>query len=261
MIDIIIPAYNCTKTLDRTLGSLVAQTSKNFKVYIIDDESQENIKPIADKYTDLLDITYHRNEKNVGCGMSRQVGIDISDSEYFMFLDSDDVFMPTTIELFTNFVKGYSDIDLVASHFYRRNLDGSLRLFDKGYTWCHGKLYKRSFFDKYEIRYNPKFTVWCDDGYLNTKCFELAKAMMIPTPTYIWIDENPNAITKQWCIKPERNKLFLESMIDAYTFILKHKDKVYSLKHTLEKIKPEIVTEEEKALYNILKEMEEKYGA
>ena len=37
MIDVIIPAYNCTATLDRTLGSLVAQFNKNFKVTIVDD--------------------------------------------------------------------------------------------------------------------------------------------------------------------------------------------------------------------------------
>lgn len=261
MIDVIIPAYNCTKTLDRTLSSLVAQTSKNFKVHIIDDESQEDIKTIVNRYIDLLDITYHRNEKNVGCGMSRQVGIDVSNSEYFMFLDSDDVFMPNTIEIFNRFVQDHPEIELAMSYFYSRNLDGSLHLLDKGYTWCHGKLYKRSFFEKYEIRYNPKFTMWCDDGYLNTKCFELTQAMMVPIPTYIWIDENPEAITKVWATNPERNKLFLESMIDAYTFILKHKDKVHSLKHTLKKIEPEIVTEEEKALYNTLMEMQEKYGA
>ena len=34
MIDVIIPAYNCTATLDRTLGSLVSQFHKNFKVTI-----------------------------------------------------------------------------------------------------------------------------------------------------------------------------------------------------------------------------------
>ena len=53
MIDIIIPAYNCSQTLNRTLGSLVAQTDSNFKVIIVDDCSTENIKPIIDRYNSV----------------------------------------------------------------------------------------------------------------------------------------------------------------------------------------------------------------
>ena len=72
MIDVIIPAYNCTKTLDRTMGSLVAQFNKNFKVIVVDDCSTEDIKSIVEQYAHLLDIKYVRNEKNMKCGMSRQ---------------------------------------------------------------------------------------------------------------------------------------------------------------------------------------------
>ena len=42
MINVIIPAYNCSKTLGRTLASLVAQTDQNFEVIIIDDGSIDN---------------------------------------------------------------------------------------------------------------------------------------------------------------------------------------------------------------------------
>ena len=64
MIDVIIPAYNCKSTLERTLGSLVAQTDPNFKVIIVDDCSTEDIKSIVDDYSSKLKITYIRNEEN-----------------------------------------------------------------------------------------------------------------------------------------------------------------------------------------------------
>jgi glycosyltransferase involved in cell wall biosynthesis len=47
---IIIPAYNCSKTLGRTLDSLVQQTNKEFSVVIIDDCSTENILDIINSY-------------------------------------------------------------------------------------------------------------------------------------------------------------------------------------------------------------------
>lgn len=261
MVDVIIPSFNCTKTLDRTLLSLVNQTKKEFKVYVIDDASQEDIESIVRMYDTQLDIHYSKNSTNVGCGMSRQVGIDLSSSDYFIFLDSDDVLIPTAIETFYTFINKHPDIEMAMSYFYRKNIDNSYMLFANGCTWCHGKLYKRSLFEKYNIRYNPKFSMWCDDGYLNTKCFELTKVMVIPQPTYIWIDENPEAITKVWeKYHPERNELYLEAMVDAYNFVLSHKQNLCTIKSVIDGITFTIDTPKEKALYDTLMELQEKYG-
>ena len=93
MINVIIPAYNCSKTLGRTLASLVAQTDQNFEVIIVDDCSTENIKNIIDDYSNKLKIIYIRNKKNIGCGMSRKVGFDNATQKFIIFLDLDECFM------------------------------------------------------------------------------------------------------------------------------------------------------------------------
>ena len=71
MIDVIIPAYNCEKTLARTLSSLVAQTDSDFHTIVVDDCSTQDIKSIVNDFSKQLNITYIRNEANMGCGMSR----------------------------------------------------------------------------------------------------------------------------------------------------------------------------------------------
>jgi glycosyltransferase involved in cell wall biosynthesis len=71
MIDIIIPAYNCSKTLYKTLSSLETQTDNNFKVIVVDDCSTEDIASIIKEKQSHLNITYIRKEKNEGCGMAR----------------------------------------------------------------------------------------------------------------------------------------------------------------------------------------------
>ena len=103
MIGVIIPAYNCRETLDRTLSSLGAQTDKNFKVYLVDDCSKEPLEDIVEKFKGTINIKYIKKEKNEGCGMARQTGIDACEEEYFTFLDSDDVLMPYTIALFNSY--------------------------------------------------------------------------------------------------------------------------------------------------------------
>jgi glycosyltransferase involved in cell wall biosynthesis len=263
MIDVIIPSYNCSKTLGRTLSSLVAQTNTNFKVIIVDDNSKEDIKSIVDTYKDALDITYVRNNTNLGCGMSRQVGIDSSSSEYFTFLDSDDMFMPYTIEVFEYSINKSPDCDLFMSYFVRsyNSGDSAIYIDTQGFTWCHGKLYKREFFNKYGIRYKQKFSMWCDDAYLNFKCFELAKSMCIPVPMHVWTLNNPNSITKTRVDHKSDDKLWLESIIDACEFVLQYKDKLETLSLTLDTLSYDVTDDDEMALYNKLIEMRDKYGA
>ena len=93
MIDIIITAYNAHKTIVKTLLSIEKQTLKKLvKVYIIDDHSQKDYNYLLELFENKLDITIIRNEKNLGPGLSRQKGLDISKNEYIVFIDSDDVF-------------------------------------------------------------------------------------------------------------------------------------------------------------------------
>ena len=116
-IEIIIPAYNCKKTLHRTLYSLECQTDTNFSVHIIDDCSTEDLTSIINMHKSL-NIRFTRNEKNLGCGMTRQVGIDSTYADYIAFLDSDDVLMPYTVEVWRNQAMIDPSADLFHSYFY-----------------------------------------------------------------------------------------------------------------------------------------------
>ena len=71
-------------------------------------------------YTGQLHIQYIRNPKNVGCGMSRQVGIDCGKSSHFCFLDSDDMFMPYTVEVFNAAIDDDPNLELLCGSFYEQ---------------------------------------------------------------------------------------------------------------------------------------------
>ena len=91
MIDIIIPVYNTPiSDLERCLNSILEQSYKNYKVYIIDDGSVETIKKFLDDYTkDKLNFVV-KHILNAGVSNARNIGIEISTNEYITFIDSDD---------------------------------------------------------------------------------------------------------------------------------------------------------------------------
>lgn len=223
--EIIIPAYNCTKTLNRTLASLEAQTYNDFYVHIIDDNSTENILPIVNQHMLNLKIKITRNEKNLGCGMTRQIGIDLTDADFIAFLDSDDVLMPYTVETWANMALTNPEYDIFHSYFYEQKKvegDSALILHKNGFTWCHGKLYKTEFIRKWNIKNLPEVK-YSDDSFFNSMCTELGKVTVIPIATYIWIN-NPDSITrsKESLYEVEKYYDFIHAMRLSIEFVYKN---------------------------------------
>lgn len=92
-ISIIIPCYNCAKTLDRCLDSVFSQTYPNVEVIAVNDGSRDNtldiLKDYAEKHSSLKII----NKKNAGVSSARNDAIKIATGDYIEFLDSDDNFL------------------------------------------------------------------------------------------------------------------------------------------------------------------------
>ena len=236
MINVIIPAYNCRTTLGRTLSSLVAQTDPNFEVIVVDDCSTEDIKSIVDDYTNKLNIIYIRNEQNLGCGMSRQVGIDNATQKFITFLDSDDMFMPYTIETFNSIIEANPDTEYLHSYFYEQIVidnNPAIYLWKDNYTACHGKLYNVELIKKYGIRNSP-LVKWADDSFFNSMCSELMNMSIISVPTVLWTN-NKNSVMRRQDIERDASvkEDFLNAMLLSAEFVLKQKGHVDHLQNTI----------------------------
>ena len=239
MINVIIPAYNCRTTLDRTLSSLIAQTDPNFEVIVVDDCSTEDIKSIVDDYTNKLNIIYIRNEQNLGCGMSRQVGIDNATQKFITFLDSDDMFMPYTIETFNSIIETNPDTEYLHSYFYEQIVidnNPAIYLWKDNYTACHGKLYNVELIKKYGIRNSP-LVKWADDSFFNSMCSELMNMSIINVPTVLWTN-NKNSIMRRQDVERDASvkEDFLNAMLLSAEFVLKQKGHIDHLQNTIEGI-------------------------
>lgn len=91
---IVIPNYNNEEWLEKCINSLKQQTYKNWKVYIIDDQSTDNSMSIIKSCTKGINAEIVENEIKLYNGGSRNVGIlkakNDNHNGYLIFIDSDD---------------------------------------------------------------------------------------------------------------------------------------------------------------------------
>ena len=100
MVSIIIPHFNRSALLKDSIASVLKQTSKDWELIIVDDESNEkefdSIKSLADLDTRIKLLK--RVSQYKGPSACRNEGVAVSKGEYLVFLDSDDALAPFCIE-------------------------------------------------------------------------------------------------------------------------------------------------------------------
>ena len=100
---IIIPNYN-SKYLRRTLESVKKQTFANWEAIVIDNNSTVDVSNIISDYSDDRFKFYKIENKGI-IAKSRNYGILKSNSEYILFLDSDDWWKPEKLSILRDFIK------------------------------------------------------------------------------------------------------------------------------------------------------------
>lgn len=100
MVSIITPVYNREEFIDECVQSILNQTFKDWELILIDDCSQDSSTTIINNYvkSDSRIKSYFFNE-NVGAGVARNKGIEISTNRFIAFLDSDDYWHKDKLEL------------------------------------------------------------------------------------------------------------------------------------------------------------------
>lgn len=90
-VSIIITAYNCEKSIERCIDSVVNQTMQDFELIIVNDGSVDETENIILKNKEKLGqkLKYYYKE-NTGVADTRNYGLNHATGEYIMYIDSDD---------------------------------------------------------------------------------------------------------------------------------------------------------------------------
>ena len=104
-ISIIIPAYNAEKYLQETLESIFAQDYPSVEIIVVDDGSTDSTSNIVESYSHDSRVQYIY-KLNSGTAKSRNVGIKRASGDFLMFVDADDLLVPTAIsQLMSSFLE------------------------------------------------------------------------------------------------------------------------------------------------------------
>lgn len=99
-VSIITPVYNVERCIEKTINSIINQSSKNFELLLIDDGSKDKSIEIAEKLLINSDVNYRIiSQENSGVSAARNYGISEAKGEYVCFLDSDDYIHKDYIKL------------------------------------------------------------------------------------------------------------------------------------------------------------------
>ena len=94
---IVIPLYNKAAAVTHTLESVLAQTLTDFEVLIIDDGSTDGGAEVVKVWLDSAGDSRFQllSQANAGVSATRNRGIGLTQGEYLIFLDADDLWEPT----------------------------------------------------------------------------------------------------------------------------------------------------------------------
>ena len=113
---IIMPAFNCEHFIDEAIQSVVNQTYENWELILIDDGSTdrtwEKIQEWQASDKRILGFTQANSGKP---SKARNRGVEKATGDYICFLDSDDYFSTSKLQLFNQFFNKHKQIELCFS--------------------------------------------------------------------------------------------------------------------------------------------------
>ena len=242
---VLIPCYNCQKTIDRCLQSVLKQKYTNYKIYVVNDCSTDDTAQILNKYKQLGQIYYlQNNQENKSAVVARKDLIKAAKQDYILFLDSDDQFTDNAFQTYVNLIEQYN-LDIVITDFYVNKLNQNVLQFSsscnddqiiviKGafdfsfkiyhYFLLWNKAIKRQVAQQIQVQ--DKYIYGCDDHMFAMQLYLNATTLGIfrTQPTYIyyhgagqWGKEMDQLTMKRFCCG------FKQTLIFNFQYILKNK--------------------------------------
>ena len=109
-VAVVVPVYNGEDHLADALDSVLEQTMAPEEIIVVDDGSTDRSAEVAAAVPDVRVI----RQSNAGPGPARRRGVQESSADVLVFLDADDVLLPTALEIGVTQLRQHPDCAAVA---------------------------------------------------------------------------------------------------------------------------------------------------
>lgn len=114
-VSIILPTYNRADLIGSAIESVINQTYSNWELIVWDDGSTDNTRQVGESYKD--DRIRYFWDKNHGAAYARNRAADIARGQYLAFLDSDDQWLPSMLDIQVSILEKYGNIDVLFANY------------------------------------------------------------------------------------------------------------------------------------------------
>lgn len=98
LFSIVIPVFNAAERLEQCLKSVLAQSFGGWQAVLVDDGSDDGSAQMCDSFAAEDSRIKAIHTENRGVSAARNTGIEVSEGEYVIFLDSDDMLLPGALQ-------------------------------------------------------------------------------------------------------------------------------------------------------------------
>lgn len=234
-VSVIIPVYNVEPYLPKCLDSVINQTYKDLEIIGIDDASTDNslniLKTFATKDKRIKIVCHSQNGK--WASKARNTGLDNATGEYIYFIDSDDWIDNDYIEKMVEQLE-QSNANLVINSSICKEDQKSKQIFNCDFlnadityltpdivnqkippsVWS--RIYRKSFIDKYKIRF-PEGLLG-QDMYFSVTTELLENNILVFKGPYYHYTNTLNSAMKQ----KDRGVHYLHVYNHIYDFMKEH---------------------------------------
>jgi len=105
IFSVVIPTFNRRDRLLRAVGSVLSQSFRDYEIIVVDDGSTDGSAAALRGLSQGIRILTQRNQ---GPAAARNAGARAATGDYLAFLDSDDAWLPWTLEHYASLIREHA---------------------------------------------------------------------------------------------------------------------------------------------------------
>ena len=227
LVSVVIPAYNCSKTIERCLDSVLSQSHQALQVVAVDDGSTDGTLASLQAYAARDRRLTVVHQENQGVSATRNHALELCRGKYVQFVDSDDWLAPDAVAhmvrraeqddsdlvigAFTMIIGNLSEVkdlgkreDALSLEDFLAQLCKYPNSFYYGVVW--NKLFRRDLIAGQQVRFNSRLEWGEDFDFITRYLVGARRVSYTRKPVYNYV-RNPKGLTLQTLLYVMRHPL------------------------------------------------------